>query len=406
MNLNSKISIAFIAAILCVLIISPVFALGNNEPNAGAAGQANVMSSSSGNLDNIMASLPEVDEQGNVINPSSDNLGNIMASLPEVDEQGNVINPSSDNLGNIMASLPKDEVNVLSEVQTSLWQGQTSQVYRFTLNCPGTVRMTSSYGARFYLYAKKNAGSDPCPSANSLRYNYDKVVYGYSGSTIMNLDPGTWCLMVYGASGSGSYSLRITTSCSTPTPYPTKTPYPTQTPDPCGVYKTDSRQGFLNQGQAAVYGYSIPSDSRSKIVWSMTSSSSQSGGDTPIIIASVGDASTDTSASKGTSVFDLYVFKDCNPKNSQCSTRYFSRGPNSYISVANPSTGSIYYVMAYARSGSGTFTITMNSYKCTGDDTPIIAASADSVSLVSSEGKEIEPVNEVSAPDAEFVISE
>ncbi|WP_319578301.1 hypothetical protein [uncultured Methanospirillum sp.] len=304
-----------------------------------------------------------------------------------------VITPDTAGTDTDISPVQKEEMNILSETDTALMQGQSSQVYRVTLTCPGTVRMTSSYGSRFTLYAKKSSGSGYCPTAFALRSNYDKVMYGYSGTKYLNLDPGVWCMAVYGSSGSGSYSLRVTSVC----PNPTSNPTPVPTPYPCGVYRTDSRQGYLNQGQAAVYGYSIPSDGRSKIEWTMTSTSSPSGGNEPIIAASVGDTAALSSSSSATSLFDLYIFKDCNPKTTGCSTRYYSRGPNSFVSVASPSSGSIYYVMVYARSGSGTFDLKMNSYKCSGS-APIIA-SASSVQDMASEP-------EVSAPTAEVVLSE
>ena len=158
----------------------------------------------------------------------------------------------------------------------------------------------------------------------------------------------------------------------TRTPAPTQTPYPTQTPQPqvpCGVYKTDTQTGFLRQGQAMVYGYYIPVDGRSKIEWTMNSGSS---------------------GKSGVTAFDLYIFKDCNPKNSYCYTRYYSSGPNSYVSIPSPTAGSTYFVMIYARSGSGTYNMKMNSYKCS--NTPVIVASAQS-----GVG------HEVPAPSAEFV---
>jgi len=266
------------------------------------------------------------------------------------------------------------------------------------------IRMTSSYGASFNLYAKKNTGSNSCPTAFSLRNNYDKVVTGNGGTSYMNLEPGVWCFVIYGYSGSGSYSLQITQSCSNPRPWPT--PYPTITPTPCTAYKTDSRQGFLNQGQAAVYGYLIPSGSRSKIEWTMTSSSSSQDNDIPIIMASAGNPSVYSSYSDGRSTFDLYIFKDCNPKNSRCNTRYYSYGPNSHVSVLNPSTGSIYYVMIHARAGSGTYNLKMNSYMCTSGDDPIIMASSDENIQKFEVSQDSGVGSEVSSPTADFIIVE
>jgi len=220
----------------------------------------------------------------------------------------------------------------------------------------------------------------------------------------MSLDSGVWCFVVYGNTGSGSYSLRVQQSCSNPTPRPT--PYPTITPAPCGVYKSDSRDGFLYQGQAVVYGYSIPSDSRSKIDWTMTSSGSPQGGDTPVIIASAGNPTVDRSSSSGGSTFDLYVFKDCNPKKLRCSTRYYSYGPNSHITIPSPSTGSIYYVMIYARTGSGNFHLKMNSYKCTSGDDPIIMASAGGATMASASADSTVLESDVSSPIADFITIE
>ena len=181
-----------------------------------------------------------------------------------------------------------------------------------------------------------------------------------------------------------------------PTPRPTQNPPSPQTP--CGIYKTDTQSGYLRTGQAAVYGYYIPPDGRSRIEWSMSSYGSCDNGNVPIIPAESDMVSGDNSICKGSSTFDLYVFKDCNPKDSYCKTRYYSSGPNSYISINSPSTGSIYYVMVYARNGIAGYNLIMNSYKCS-DNTPVIVASAES-----GKGKDTGSGPEVSAPPADFVV--
>jgi len=110
MNHFNKISMSFLIIILYALVVTPVTADGYNVLDPGTSGTANVMSLSSGYVDNnVMNTLPSVDNDGNVINPSSDNLGNVMNTLPSVDSEGNVINPSSDNLGNIMNTLPSEK---------------------------------------------------------------------------------------------------------------------------------------------------------------------------------------------------------------------------------------------------------------------------------------------------------
>jgi hypothetical protein len=65
--------------------------------------------------------------------------------------------------------------------------------------------------------------------------------------------------------------------------------------------------------------------------------------------------------------FDLYIVKDCNPKNSRCFTQYYASGQSPYISIPSPISGSVYYVMVYAKNGSGSFNLKANSYKCVSD---------------------------------------
>ncbi|NLV28152.1 MAG: S8 family serine peptidase [Methanomicrobiales archaeon] len=198
------------------------------------------------------------------------------------------------------------------------------------------------------------------------------------------------------------------TPTPTPTPYPsptvtrtpTPTPVPTYQPEiPCGVYKTDTQTGFLRQGQAAVYGYYIPPDGRSRIEWSLGSYGSAGIGKGLDKSSKSANANNNQNSGRSTSIFDVYVFKDCNPKISYCYTGYYSYGPGSYVTISPPSSGSTYFVMIHARQGSGTYTLKMNSYKC--HNTPIIIASADgvtqSVSQDAGRGKEIP------APGAEFV---
>lgn len=313
----------------------------------------------------------------------------------------------------VVSLVSAEDVSVLSDQQGVLAQGQSSRVYTVTLNCPGTATVVSNYGARFNIYAKQKTTYGSCPSASSLQYNYDKISYGKSGTngiTSMTLGTGVWCLMVYGYSESGSYSLRVISNCESPTPTPSQAPYhnPSTIP-PCGVQKTDTRQGSLNQGQAAVYGYSIPNEGRSNIEWSMTSSGTCNNSDTPVIIATAGDSSTDRSSCTGNSGFDLYIFKDCNPKDTDCNTKYYSKGPNSYASVTAPSSGSIYYAMVYARSGSGTYNLKMNSYKCTVEqqdkNTIIIPTSTHvtAASETSNGARDTGSESEVTAPTAQFV---
>jgi thermitase len=188
----------------------------------------------------------------------------------------------------------------------------------------------------------------------------------------------------------------------TQTPIPAFTPYPTQQPAiPCGVYKKDTKTGFLRQGQATVYGYYIPPDGRSSIEWLIKSYGS-SGVGNGLNKMDKPDKKTGYSyVSKGFSTFDIYIFKDCNPKYSYCNVKKYLYGPDSYVSIAPPTAGSTYYAMVYARSGSGTYNLEANSYKCSGN-TPIIAASAQSVRY-SSVAEDSGSGPEVPVPAAEYV---
>ena len=137
----------------------------------------------------------------------------------------------------------------------------------------------------------------------------------------------------------------VPTQISTPdaTALPANLPKPTPTyTAPCNVYKTDIRSGELKEGEAILYGYFIPSDGRTNIEWIL-----QTSGNQPI--------------------FDLYAFKDCNPKDESCNTEFFAYGPDSFISIDSPTTKSTYYLMIYARLGSGTYHLKMNSYQCLGN---------------------------------------
>jgi len=258
-----------------------------------------------------------------------------------------------------------------------LWQGSAAMheigVYG---SCGTQITVNSPQGAEFDIYAKKNYGSaGTCPSNDYIRLNYDRFAMSSGRTATMYLEPGLWCVVVFARTGSGTAYVTATSSCYPPGPVPTPIP-PGPIPVPCSPYKVIDRSGNLNQGQATVYGYYIPTDGRSKIDWTVTGTGSC--GNTPIITASIDGRTISPSSSVYGSycsnIMDVYVFKDCNPRNSYCYTNYYAYGPNAHVSIANPTSGSTYYVMIYARSGGGTYNIRMNSYKCT--DTPIIVASA------------------------------
>ncbi len=194
----------------------------------------------------------------------------------------------------------------------------------------------------------------------------------------------------------------VPTATRTPTPSLTFTPSPTQVPVPsCGVYKRDVQSGFLRQGQAAVYGYYIPVDGRSKIEWSLMVRGTCGAGQGIATAAKAGGLKDNNNACAGSSVFDLYVCRDCNPQNSRCYANYYAYGPNAYTSITKPASGSTYFVMIYATSGNGMYDLQMNSYKCAGN-TPIIVASTEQGMQMAGTESGAYP-SSIPVPSAEFV---
>jgi subtilisin family serine protease len=213
-----------------------------------------------------------------------------------------------------------------------------------------------------------------------------------------------------------------TTPTKTPTPYPTQTvtatptktptPYPTQTvtatptkiptlapsPQPEDSYRiarTHTQTGYLRQGEAAVFGYGIPADGRSKIEWilSIDGPYGPGKGIGKNVLAGKNPGNSVTYA--GTPVFDIYVSQDCNPKRSYCTAQYYAYSPTSSVSIPAPRTGSTYYVMIHARSGAGSFTLLATSYTCA-DTTRMGATSADGGRYSSSS-------QGIQVPSAQFI---
>lgn len=295
-----------------------------------------------------------------------------------------------------------------------LWQGSAAMheigVYGY---CGTQITVKSPYGATFDLYAMKNTRPPgTCPSNEYIMSHYDRYAYssGSGRSATMYLEEGLWCVVVYARSGNGIAYVTADSNCFPPNPVPTPVP---PGPTPCIPYKTIDMSGNLYHGQATVYGFYIPTDGRSQIEWTLTGSGVC--GDTPIVVASAQDQrlnrfSPFTNSNCGNS-FDMYVFKDCNPQYSYCNTKYYSSGPNAYVSIANPSAGSTYYVMVFSRSGSGMYNLRMNSYRCYSEtpiivaSPPVIAASTETGSgaVVSTTNEDTLESSSVSAPTAEFV---
>ena len=275
-----------------------------------------------------------------------------------------------------------------------LSQGQTAMhEIGISGNTGVELIVKSPQGAAFDLYAMNTGGSCFSSSDQYIMKNAHKHARSVSGEAKLYLEPNRlWCVVVYARQGNGNAYVYYQYRSSVPSPTPNPTPVPTPYPTPCGVYRTNTQTGYLSTGQAAVIGYYIPTDGRSKIEWVLSANGVPGVGKG--LETAPGQSNWQWTGKLGSSSlpFDIYVFKDCNPKHSYCNTGYYSRGPDPYVSINNPSSGSTYYVMVYARSGSGTYALKMNSYKCAGD-TPIIAASVGNAGTQS----------QVQAPAAEFV---
>lgn len=277
-------------------------------------------------------------------------------------------------------------------------------------SCNTLVTIVSPYEGSFDLYAKKNYNPPgSCPKNSDIISQYDKVAFSNRGRATLSLDEGQWCVIVYARSGSGSVYITVKTKCDQPETVPTLIP---TYQGPCNPYKTVDRSGYLSVGQAAVYGYYIPSDGRALIDWRL--SGDRYCGEEPILMSSpdnlISEQSLQNSYSYCGKNFDIYVFRDCNPKYADCNTNYHAQGPDAYVSIPNPYRGSTYYVMIYAHNEGGQYTIRMNSYTCYGE-MPIIIASpsgerSDTVMDPMTKPLTITDtaqIQSVPAPTAEFV---
>lgn len=251
-----------------------------------------------------------------------------------------------------------------------LSEGQGSGL-SIQVSCGSELILNSPYGAAFDLYAMRSYDQHgSCPGPAYIRTHYDKVSVSNGASSSLYLQPGTWCISVYARYGSGQYLLKSTSSCLVP-------PSPLSDPcygEPCcggncqpvcGPYKTDVKNGYLNQGQSATTGYYIPGD-RSYIEWILTGPCGEE--IIPMAMMSGGDISYLRTRYCGTD-FDLYIYQNHNPRPYGGYADYADTdsGSNAYVGVSYPRPGTTYYAQVYAKSGSGHYTLTCRSYTCHDD---------------------------------------
>ncbi len=252
-----------------------------------------------------------------------------------------------------------------------IYQGQTS-MHVITLNCPGQLTLTAPYGSNYDIYAMKGSGSWT-PDDDYILSHYDKASVSYGQTEQMSLDAGTWYIIVYSINGFGQYSLKITSNCQGPVDPCQNDP----NCGPCSPFKVDTQTGFLNTGEVKTYAYEISGD-RNYIEWILQG---PCGDVIPVVMMTVDEVSSMRTSYCGTN-FDLYIYKDCDPRYDNCYAPYADTadGSNAYVGVANPSTGSTYYAQVYAKQGSGAYSLLCRSFDCQSDVVMMSMSTAENVS--------------------------
>jgi hypothetical protein len=261
-------------------------------------------------------------------------------------------------------------------------------MHEIQVDCGAKLDLASPLGGNYDLYAlRNNDGPGTCGSNDYIMAHYDKISPAVLGKSTMFLEPGLWCVVVQARSGNGKYLLTVTRECTiptptrtptrTPTPLPTMTPSPTPTPvitptpqNPCSSpLITSQKTGLLSEGQTRVYAYKIGGP-RTTAEWVLTG---PCGSLVPLTLFTTTQASSFQRAFCGPD-FDLYLYKDCDPRSRWCPALYSDTrsSSNAYISVQNPSSGSTYYALIHARDSGGAYTLTSRSYQCEDDGTIMI----------------------------------
>jgi len=172
------------------------------------------------------------------------------------------------------------------------------------------IELTGPSGADFDLYVK--LGSLPTTTS----YDYRSITSSPSETiSITNPSAGTWYILVYSYSGSGSFTIKASTSAGADEAQLTD-----------GVAKTGSLSGT---GAKAYYYITIPS------------------GKSQLKIELTGPSNAD---------FDLYVKLGSQPTTSSYDYRSISYTSTETITIGSPAAGT-WYILVYSYSGSGSFTI-------------------------------------------------
>ena len=268
--------------------------------------------------------------------------------------------------------------------------------YEIQVDCGAQLVLNAPYGADYDIYAMRSpVGS--WPSDSYIRNHYDKSEQSYSQTKYLNLDQGNWYVQVYAYSGFGQFTLDASNTCTSPTPPPYDPCYgnPNCGGNNCVPAADNIKTGYLNAGEYKTYDYVISGD-RNYIEWILTG---PCGNEViPMAMMSANEVSTMRSSYCGPD-FSLYIYKDCDPRYSRYGPRCVatradtSSGSYKYVGITYPTTGSHYYALVYAKSGSGAYTLHARSYKCEDDVIVMMAQQPEMVSMMSTASDVEAPVS-------------
>jgi hypothetical protein len=257
----------------------------------------------------------------------------------------------------------------------SLQQGQ-AVIHQVQVDSFALFDLTSPPGAQFQLYAMQiaTAGAQNCPSEAAIRRQAS-----YTSQNNFVLPKGQWCVQVYALRGSGTYYLEAS-SVSAPSPIP---PPINQVPVPPPVsekpYMISVQNAVITSSRPNVHPYLV-SGKRTFLEWILEPSDCTTSIDIPIAMMSTEAVNQMQSAVCSLSL-NAYVYKDCDPRSSQCTQVASDESESSYayIGISYPQDKSRYYVLVQSVNGSGSYTLTSRSYVQNSDQPTVMMALSEKV---------------------------
>jgi hypothetical protein len=263
-----------------------------------------------------------------------------------------------------------------------IYSGQAA-TYEIQVDCAAQLVLTIPYGSDFDLYAMKSpVGS--WPTEGYIMTHYEKAELTSNQVKNLNLDQGSWYVVIHANSGSGRFQLDASSTCYQPEP---SKPDPCYGNPNCGGIKcppevTDLKTGYLNGGESKTYTYQIMG-TRNYIEWILT-------GPCPDQVIPMAMLSSDEVSMIRNSYcgpdFSLYIYKDCDPRYQSCRATKAdtSRSSSNYVGITYPTTGSKYYAQVIAKNGGGSYTLNARSYNCVNDVIIMMSEKPEMVSMMST----------------------